>query len=243
MNDKAAKIAIADALRSKDFEVILLEESDKPTADLLAFDKECTLLIEIKERYGSEFQAIRDRHPKTSFEVKTDKISRQNRLSGISRKAVEQLSSSQDQEIVKLIWLIADPYNKYLHYEQFRATVYGIKLVVYKDKEHGLIKEGFYVENSEFYRWRAHLDGVALGNFEGLFMNNYSLRYSKLRDTRFRHLFGQSVWDPPVLEKLGKAFCLDSNIDRKDKSSVKRALEEKYHIEVISFESFVRFSI
>lgn len=234
MNDTAIKTAIAEVLQNKGFEVTLLEESDEPTPDLLATDQKDVFLIEIKERHGNSSQSS------TPFEVQLDKICYQNRLSGICRKAVDQLRTNQNQEIFRLLWLIADPNEQHLHYEQFRATMYGIRLVVCKDSD---VKEGYYIKNSEFYRWRDNLDGVTLGNFGGLFLNNYSPRYSQFRNTPFRYLFGSAVCDPPVIEKSGNAFYLDSDVDRGDELAVKKALESKYGIEVAHFENLVRFSV
>jgi hypothetical protein len=242
MNDKAVKAAITEILCGAGFEVTPLEESSEPTPDLLVADQESTFLIEVKERYGSAYQNGGDYQISNLSEVKLDKISRQNRLSGISRKAFEQLDTHPDQKIFRLIWLVADPHNQHLYYEQFRYTMYGIRLVVAKTLENGFVKEGYYIENSDFYRWRNKLDGVALGNFGGLFINNHSPRYKEFRNTRFRHLFGDTVWDPSVIEESGKIFCLDSDIDRRDDLAVKRALEVKYGVEVVHFENLVRFS-
>lgn len=236
MTDKKTKAAIKKILEDKGFKVELIEETDELTPDILASDSHTQLLIEIKERYGAEGSRVDGR------EVRLDKIARQNRLSGISKKAMEQLKSQSTARTFNLLWLVADPTDRKLHYEQFRMTSYGIRIVIGTRAGQSFAKECYYATYSDFYRWCDVLDGVVLGNFGGVFINNYSPRYRRFRTTGFVKLFESAVWDPTELEQRGDALRLDSDVDRSDEDAVKKAIEAKYGVEVSGFEDLVRFS-
>jgi hypothetical protein len=236
VTDKKTKAALKKILEDKGFKVELIEETDESTPDVLASDSHTQLLIEIKERYGT------DRSRVDGLDVRLDKVVRQNTLSGISKKAVEQLKSRSTGRTFNLLWLVADPADRKLHYEQFRMTTYGIRIVTGRRAGHGFAKECYYATYSDFYRWRDVLDGVALGNFGGVFVNDYSPRYRCFRATNFVKLFEPAVWEPAELEQRGDAFRLDADVDRSDEAAVKKAIEAKYGVEVSGFEDLVRFS-
>jgi len=238
VTDKKTKAALKKILEDKGFKVELIEEtSEKKTPDLLASDSHTQLLIEMKERYGT------DRSSMDGLDVRLDKVARLNTLSGISKEAAKQLQLHSSDQMFNLLWLYADPANRNLHYEQFRMTTYGIRIVTGMHAGHGFLKECYYATDSDFYRWRDVLDGVALGNFGGMFVNDYSPRYRRFRTTNFVQLFKSAVCDPTALEQRGDAFRLDSDVDRRDEEAVKKAIEAKYGVTVSGLENLVRFSV
>lgn len=236
MTDKKTKAALKKILEDKGFKVELIKETGEETPDLLASDSHTQLLIEIKERHST------DRSSMDGLDVRLDKVVRRNTLSGISKKARGQLLLRSTDRMFNLLWLVADPADRKLHYEQFRMTSYGIRIVTGRRAGRGFAKECYYATYSDFYRWRDVLNGVALGNFGGVFVNDYSPRYQCFRATNFVKLFEPAVWQPTELEQRGDAFRLDSDVDRSDEDAVKKAIEAKYGVEVSGFEDLVRFS-
>ena len=237
MNDKRIKAGLKTVLEQKGFKVEMIKETTEPRPDLIATDGHIRFLIEIKERYGEQYQTT------SEFEVRLDKIARKNRLSGISGSAVKQLDARRTDQTFNLLWVIADPLDRDIHYEQFRATVFGIRIVIGRRADEGIAKECYYATHSDFYRWREVLDGVMLGNFAGMFVNDHSPRYQGLKATRLLEVFRPAVWDPVELELRGDAFRLGSDADRNDEDSVKKAIYQQFGVKVISFESLTRFSI
>jgi hypothetical protein len=237
VSDKQVKAGLKQVLEQRGFEVEMIQETHESRPDLIATDGSSQFLIEVKERFGEDYQMAGESY------VRLDKIARKNRLSGIVQNAVKQLATRRTDQTFNLLWLVADPLDRKLHYEQLRATVFGIRIVIGKLGGQGIAKECYYATHSDFFRWREILDGVALGNYGGMFINDHSPQYYALRTTRLLELFRPAVWDPLELESQGDALRLDSNVDRSDEDSVKKAIHKQYGIDVISFESLTRFSV
>jgi hypothetical protein len=237
VTDEKTKAALKKILEDKGFKVKLIEETGEGDPDLLVSDNNTQLLIELKERFST------DRSSMDRLDVRLDKVVRRNTLSGISKKAMEQLQLRSTDRMFNLLWLVADPIDWKLHYEQFRMTAYGIRTVIGRHAGQGFVKECYYATYSDFYRWRDVLDGVALGNFDGMFVNDYSPRYRRFRTTNLVQLFKPAVWEPTELEQRGSVFRLDSDVDRSDEDAVKKAIEAKYGVEVSGFEDLVRFTV
>ena len=235
--DTQLKNDLAALLTSNGFEVIPIEASDEDTPDFAASDGEIAYLIEIKQKFQRTLEA-----KEIETNIRLDKVGRYNRLSGITKKAVKQLRARQKDKTVNLMWFFGEYPDQNFQYDQLRATVYGMRLVVGTQKGAGVAKYGYYITHSDFYRWREVLDGVALGNLAGFFLNDLSPRYTLTKNSRLVKLFGNAVDDPIARDELGDIYRVDGDIDPDDCSTVKRFLDKKYEIKVIEFTELTRFS-
>lgn len=230
-SDRRLKAALTESLRSRGFDIFLLPTSTMPSADFRVVSETETILVELKSRAPVEMPPLP--------EVRIDALARTNALSAMLGKAGKQLSSSRaSQDEVTLLWLLAPNVDRRLHYEQLAATAYGLRDVV----GYGFIKPCYYASHSDFFRYRGDLDGIALGHYGALLLNDHSPNYERLRNVRLADLFRPAVTDPPLLEERGEAFIVRGDVDRADDDSVKRYLEEHYSVEVNHFLNMVRFS-
>ena len=235
--DARVKDDLSSLLRSKGFEVCPIDTSDDSTPDLAASDGETAYLIEIKQKLP---RAAEKDEIETG--VRFDRLGRRNRLSGIIKKAINQLQGRQTKETINLMWFFAECPDQHLEYERLRATVYGIGNVLAIQDGKGVAKEGYYVTHSEFYPGKDVLDGVALENLGAFFLNDHSPRYELTKKSQLVKLFGKAVCDPKALEDSGNIYLVDAAIDPNDNNAVKHFLENKYGITGVRFTELSRMS-
>lgn len=68
-----------------------------------------------------------------------------------------------------------------------------------------------------------------------LLLNPLSPRYVRMKNSSLiKHFRDSSIIDPIELEKEGKAFLVDSDVDRADEQAVIQYLKEKYKSDKIA---------
>jgi hypothetical protein len=218
--DRVLKDSLAALLREHGFEVTPIAVGSRPTADFLVRDQTDTYVIEVKLR-DSIIEPGAHR-------VQVDPAGRTNRASGILTDAVDQISSSPVDGALKIVWVVSPPSDRDLRYRQFESTAYGALFAVGA----GTPKPCYYATHADFYRYRSTLDGIALGTFGAMLLNDLSPRYSRLKIGRLADLFGVAVRDPSELESRGDAYVVRGDVDRSSKSAVIDYLARHYGVTI-----------
>lgn len=216
--------------------LVSLPTGDGEQSDFLATLGRSRFLIEEKTKFDDP-NRLEERGRvlaagKVHLSVKP--LVRTNRMSGLVRKAVNQLASSatQYEHDFRLIWFTGTGPHAQAYYEQFIATLYGTTQIIEMDSS--FMRPCFFFRNSEFHRYAESLDGAVAahlsnGKLSARFcLNPLSPRYSGLLRTKFTRLFDTAIENPVKAERRRTAFILSSNTDRANESALLQELQEKY---------------
>ena len=166
--------------------------------------------------------------------VNVKSLVRTNRMSGLVRKAVNQLDSSSKQYLhdFRLVWLTGTGPSAEAYYHQFIATLYGTTRIIEMDSP--FLRPCYFFRNSEFHRYAASLDGAVVAHLSNgklsarLCLNPLSARSAGLLRTKFAKLFGTAVENPVKAERKRIAYVLDSATDRANEGALLQELQLKY---------------
>jgi hypothetical protein len=213
-----------------------LQTSSKEESDWLALLGGCRLLIEEKTKFDDPAvrQARNDAQGAGQVHGTTLPLTHNNRLSGIVRKAAGQLSSTGKDidHDARILWFTSVEFDGEAKHYQFMATLYGSTRIFELDRP--TMKECYFFRNSDFFRYRAHLDGAVAAHLNGdvltmkLCLNPYSPNWVTLRDSPYAKQFKHGLIDPIAEEAAGEAYIADTDVPRKDEGAVLRYLEQKY---------------
>jgi hypothetical protein len=246
MTDRSLDQAAVLFLREHDFSAELVEETDTPTPDILATDNVGqTYVLEIKDRTVSWLEHSEKASARLGIDVRTrtDPTGPSNALSRVIKKAAEQLEAvTKDDSALRLLWFFANSTDWRYHYERIRHTVYGMKVVVATREGQSATREGIYVAPAAFVRWRNLVDGVLLGAFGGLLLNDLSPRYHLLKSSQLARQCGDAVLDPPREAELGQCYYLPPSVSSLAAQNVASRLEKIYNIKVAELMNLHRFS-
>ncbi|SBO43329.1 hypothetical protein [Cyanobium sp. NIES-981] len=168
MNDQSIKADVIQRLQANRYDAQAIPETNEKTPDIAACGHNESLLFEIKERIAPAGYRGED-------SINTFGLCRQNRISGVIKESVKQLKTYNHDQAFRLLWIIADREWAEDVYEQFRSSAYGLSLVAGNRDGRGILKDAYYVDNSDFYRQRNVLDGIVVGRtMAGLFLNDHS---------------------------------------------------------------------
>lgn len=229
-SDTVLKDSLATLLAQRGFRAADIPIGPRPTADFFVRDGTDTYVIEVKHR--DVVESVAD-------QVHIDPAGRTNTTSGILSEAVDQLRSSDVDDALKILWIMSPPPDRDLRYRQFESTAYGILIAAGK----GTAKPCYYATHADFYRYRDTLDGIALGTFGAMLLNDLSPRYSRLKMSRLVTLFCGAVRDPSALEATGDAFVVRGDVDRTCKSAVIDYLATQYGVAIGDLVRLTRFAV
>ena len=161
-----------------------------------------------------------------------------NRLSGIVKKAVSQLSSTgaHVEHDLRVLWFTGTGFDAEAKHYQLISTLYG-SARLFELNGDGHHRTCYFFRNSDFYRFRDVLDGAYVTYLTGntlnvkLCLNPHSTRCQKLRDSPFAARLQKGLIDPAVEEKEGDAYIVDGNVERSDEGAVMQYLQAKYGLE------------
>jgi len=221
---------VAEALRSRGFEVNVLPESDAKSADLLASKDGEAFVIEVKvktddparaQKIDSELQA-------GQLVREVDQVLPRNTIAGVVRHGVEQLEASAQGDPIRLLWFMSMGVRGHLYSDQIEKTLLGPTLLI-DLLETSFQMQCYFFYESSFFRWRNQLDGAVVAHSKGLKLcvNPFAPRAQRLRLSSLADIFGSAVLDPPVLEAEGEACIADCNLDRSQSYPVLQYLREK----------------
>lgn len=158
---------------------------------------DCVVLIEEKTKLDDPARLAKREEVLKSGEIYSSsrRIIRDNRLSGIVRKAAAQLeSSSSRKHDFRLMWFTATGHEAEALFHQFIATLYGSTNII--EMNSSSFRSCYFFRNSDFHRHRQTIDGAVVARVRGqeltakLCLNPLSARVAMLRDSPFAKLFG-----------------------------------------------------
>lgn len=209
-----------------------LPESDEKMPDLLAHDSSrLRYLVEVKEKLANPDEEANRRKALDSGGVysRSDPLARVNRLSGIVREAVDQLSSpAAPAADLRLLCFVASGRDPRVQMEQLFHTVYGAWTLL--DLERGESRNCLYYTYSDFYRFSDTLDGVLGLEPEAatLWINTLSPRAAVLANSELATNMGAGVYDPTAYEEKDLVYLADTDLDRRERGPVLLYVQRKY---------------
>jgi hypothetical protein len=208
----------------------------KQEADFIATFGTTRVLIEEKTKEDDpEYLAKRvSELEEAGIHMSTLPIVRNETISGnIIKTASNQLKSSSDiPHNFRFLWFTATGMHAEAKYEQFRATLYGYTNILEMNSDG--YRRCYYFRYADFYRRVAVIDGAVAVHTDGrsivarLCLNSFSPRYEDLKNSEILHHFGTAIEDPMELKSSGRAYILDSNLNRKDEEPLLAYLQSKY---------------
>jgi hypothetical protein len=213
-----------------------LPTSSKEESDWLAELGGCRLLIEEKTKFDDPAERHARDTALASGQVhgSTLSLSHNNRISGIVRKGAGQLSSTKSdvEHDIRVLWFTGVGFDSEAKHYQFMATLYGSTRIF--ELDHPKMKTCYFFRNSDFFRYREHLDGAIAAYLCGntvtmkLCLNPYSPNWMGLRDSPYAQQFKLGLVDPVAEEEAGEAFIADTDMPRNNEANILKYLEQKY---------------
>lgn len=217
------------------FSVTKIPEGQKEETDFLATIEKCVVLIEEKTKLDDQAHLGRRTEQLAKGQLYTSHIPlvRNNRLSGIVKKAASQLqSSSEKAHTFRLMWFTGAGINAEAQYHQFIATIYGTTNII--EMNSSVSRRCYFYRNSDFHQHDATIDGAIAAYISGgtvtakLCLNSLSPNYEALRSSPVTSAFGTAVEDPEAAETKGIALIVDGDINRKNEQALLEFLQAKY---------------
>jgi hypothetical protein len=212
------------------YHVEKITESEEESPDFFISDDSSSYVLELKTKFPSKEELEERRQMLDSGEIHNiqETIINKNRLSGVIRKAGDQLSRFDNENIFRIVWLLATGHLAEPRMLQFEATLYGTTAVVSSNGA----GDSYFFYNSDFYRYREAIDGAIVSTEKQakLLLNPLSPRYVRLKASSLPKHMGTAIVDPVDMEKQGKVFIVDSDVDRTDKDAILNYLRSKYGI-------------
>ena len=210
------------------YQVDKIPEDEAESPDFFITDGSSSYVLELKTKFPSLKEVEKRRRILDSGEIHSihELVIGKNTLSGIIKKAGGQLSRYYDEDVIRVVWLLATGHLAEPRMLQFEATLYGSAPIVSSQGA----SDSYFFYNSDFYRYREMIDGaiVSTESDAKLLLNPLSPRYAQLKTSSLPKHLGKFVVDPFELESHGKAFIVDSDVDRADREAVLNYLREKY---------------
>jgi hypothetical protein len=212
-----------------------IETCDSEQSDFLASIDAAVLLIEEKTKVDNPDDLAKRRKAFDAGQVYSSsrRLVRDNRLSGVVRKAASQLASSASKPYdFRLVWFTGTGYQAEALSEQFITTLYGTTNIIEMGSSH--FRRCYFFRNSDFHRYAGTIDGAIVAHVVGeslsakLCVNPLSPRASNVRSSAFLRRFGKAVEDPDAREHEGEAFIVTGDLDRKNENALLAELQRKY---------------
>jgi hypothetical protein len=218
------------ALEQFGCQVQKIPESTEKTPDFLVEIGAVQYVIELKTKEPNPTRLAEREEELSAGEVhgEVDVVERNNTISRVVRDAAEQLANHHGDPL-RIAWLMAIGPNPSARMELFEATLYGIGSIV-DMSEKGTLGDCYYFENSDFHRYREHLDGAIISTMKELTfcLNTQSPRYEELKNSPLAQVLAGAVCDPLARESRGEAYIVDGDVNRNDKEAVLGFLKNKY---------------
>ena len=248
MSDRKLEQAAVRFLQENGFSAEFIEEAGRLTPDIRARDSQgVSYLLELKHRTVAwHEQAKVEQSLPGGIEVmmRVDPGGPSNTISGVLEKAARQLESAAagDENVLRVVWIFANPTDRDFHYDRVRETVYGTRVIVGMGNVESPVREGMYVAPAAFARWKDTIDGILLETFGGLFLNDLSPRYAAMKGSRIAQLCGEAVLDPVEIAASGHCYYLPPDDTPPTEENVKTRLGAIYGIRVIKVIDIPRYS-
>lgn len=156
----------------------------------------------------------------------SDSLGRKNTISSIIESGVDQLQAYGPMAAFRVVWVhCSAPFGE-RYKEQFFNAFYGsTRLYDLDDRNYKV--DGIYFRDSDFFRFRATLDGAVITMEVGegvvqLFVlaNDHSAKYEAFRVSPLPEAFPVGFYDPVAQEAAGDAVVIRGAFDRRNASAV-----------------------
>ena len=232
MNDDSIKAMISKFLIAKSFSVTEMGVGMDEIPDLRATISGESFLIEIKTKGDDPQEIRREQELLAAGKVvnRSESLGRRNRLSAIVKKGVVQLANRLLPNEFAVIWIHLNGKNLDLMEKRTFATLYGTQTIVDMGQGHPSATSCYYFENSDFFNHRAILSGVFVHFADKLCLcvNDLHPNADLFRKSTLYRIMGEAVCDPLLMERTGRAFIVDANIDRSRPAEVLQYIRTKY---------------
>lgn len=229
---------------------VKIPESSEESPDFLIECGDERILVELKTKVDNNdlIEKIERHFEKDEIFQRSTIIARSNAISKRIRKASNQLSTQKEKLEADYCYVFLLANGKYQSEQLgvFETSLYGDKYIIPMEGDFDKrIKRCFYYTNSDFFNNREVLNGAFIlgGKFGRLCVNSVSSNYLKVVKSAFVDVFRPGVLDPVELEKEGKAYIVDTDIDRSDDQALKEYLCEKYHLNKIVPFNWPQYSV
>jgi hypothetical protein len=192
-------------------------------------------IIEVKTREEDQAR-VQERHATLARgEVHGDhaELQRKNTTSGIIEDGAKQLGGYGPPEAFRVLWVhCSDPWGERYKHQFFNALYGSTRLYDLDDTDFKV--DALYFRDSDFFRYRAHLDGAVIimelpGTDETkLFClaNDHSAKYQTFRTSPLAQTFPVGFYDPAGAEAAGEAVVVRGAFDRRDANAVMAHLNQ-----------------
>lgn len=217
---KSDEIGLA-LLKNLGFNAEIIPTSYKKEADYLVTYENVSALVEVKLKEDAPSLIAEREKVLTNggIFVADATLGRNETHSKIIQNASKQLKSSSDKEHdFKVLLFIASGINALTKLEQFKDTIYGRTQIL--DQDSKTTKPCYFFRYSDFFRHQS-IDGAIAASIHeksislSFLLNPFSSKYESLRKSVLLKPFGHAITDPEKEEKVGDAYILDGDIDRK----------------------------
>ncbi|MFL6600171.1 MAG: hypothetical protein ACJ8R9_02475 [Steroidobacteraceae bacterium] len=185
-------------------------------------------IVEVKTRGEAEERAEARRASFLRGDVHGDseELKRKNTISSIIESGVVQLKAYGQADAMRVLWVhCSKPFGE-RYKEQFFNAFYGSTLLFDLDDRDYKV-EGIYFRDSDFFRYRATLDGAVItmdlgGGEVQIFClaNDQSAKYEAFRGSPLPQAFPVGFYDPAAKEAAGEAVVIRGAFDRRNANVV-----------------------
>jgi hypothetical protein len=225
------EVGVKHFFSSLGYHIEKIPESSEESPDFFVYDDTASYVIELKTKLPSPEQIAKRKAVLEAGEIHStqESITYKNRLHGIIKKATSQLGKHKDKASFRLIWLLSTGHLAEPLAFQFISTLYGLTNVI--DITHGRAGDCYFFYNSDFYRYKDKIDSAIISTEDTnptLLLNPLSVRYKSLKNSSLIKHFADAVVDPFELDSQGRAFLVESDVDRSDNKAILNYLSTKY---------------
>jgi hypothetical protein len=240
MTETKFKPVVRYVLRQMGLAVSDIPRSSDKTPDFKVTEARDVYLVELKIKADDPTELEEDRKILTAGRVlaKSKPLSRRNKLDQIIRKCCEQFADydAKNQKL-HIPWLHCDGLDAALHYERFRATLFGTQKLISSGVPNVL--ECYYFHNSAFFRHRDLLDAAIVSHEDirdpglalQLCVNSLGSRIARLRRTQLYQQLGEGRCDPDELAARNLGMIADASCPRDSESNTLTYLRTKYQLD------------
>ncbi|MCE9555332.1 MAG: hypothetical protein K8T91_18435 [Planctomycetes bacterium] len=233
MNETPMELAARQWFESQKLKVSrILEVPGQRRADYSVTEPGAEYVTECKDKDDPLFQkALLKEARQKGMAVGAAGVFRTNTLSSVFKDAEDQVASTPAAPgAFRIVWFSSTGPGGDFVADQATRTLFGsVDVIPWPDMHHHLdAKLCFYFGMNDFFRLRS-LDAALVWNGKGiaLCVNNYSPRYEAFKVSSLYRAFPNPM-DPVEEARLGRAYLLDADIDRRDQSAAQKAVCAKY---------------
>lgn len=222
-------------LRHLGAEVQRVPVGNQRSADLCVHVEGRRTLVEVKEKHETASWLAHRQQTLEADELFSWQAPTMpnNRLSGVIRDAVDQLTSTANPNCdFRLVWLGAAGPQASAQIEQFRQTLYGLR--GFFSIDHPVFLRCYYFSHSAFFTHRESLDGAISARLDEnqvrckLHINSLSKRYAGFCSSALCKSFGDAIEDPIRSTVDDGYLILDADANRAKPEDCTLQLQSAY---------------